>query len=392
MQSVAAIIRMLRDNIQRRTMLLTTRRLWSRATDYIVVGLNNAKQQRSIFHEELILDASMDTTWREFASEDGGTFKDNVVNESNAAIGSVAFDCPLINISAQQDLLERSVLSAMRRVHCQKSFDLNCGGASGTPLPCTPCTGIIIHGPSGTGKTALAHWLVEQSQLPFVSISCADLIHKAVGDSERAIASIFEAGRRSAPCFLILDNIEMIVGLSPLDCRESIGARRGRTSHAALDRVLSTLLAEIDGLARKQTRKEGGGTGRKFPHHSSGAVIVVATTSDISQIDRYMTSTLIRIYMSRPFREPMFTAFLRRALLRPGRLEVHVALVMPSTAEQTALSKRFADLIRRHFDSTARTANDAQSAMVDNAARILSSVEADFAALIHDRALCWCVF
>ena len=277
---VTAIVRALRDSFQRRMLQRMARRLLLRTTDCMFVSsrLDNDDLHEHTFNAEHVSETLADVMRRDLVSEDAearGAF---------SASTTAGEGCPLINMSAQQELLERSVLFAMRRERCQGKGDADAVSLHDAP---PPCTGVIIHGPSGTGKTALAEWLVGQSQMPFVSVSCADLVHKAVGDSERAIANIFQAGRRSAPCFLVLDNIEMIVGSRPKDRGESHGNRRGRTSHAALDRVLSTLLAEMDGLAGKKVKKAVEGKGRMHSHHSSaGAVIVIATTSDITSIDR----------------------------------------------------------------------------------------------------------
>ena len=192
----------------------------------------------------------------------------------------------LVNVAAQQDMLRRSVIWPLQENQLRRMADGHANERSARSIPC--CTGILIHGSSGTGKTALCQWLVTQARLPFVSVSCADLVHKAVGESEQAIADIFKVARNIAPCFLLLDNIEMIVGMTMASQSGGAGTsnkRSSRMGHAALDRILSTLLAEIDGLSGKsgvvfghQQSNEGG---------SSANVVVVATTSDVRLIERY---------------------------------------------------------------------------------------------------------
>ena len=115
-----------------------------------------------------------------------------------------------------------------------------------------------------------------------------------------------------APCFLLLDNLEIILGsgVSP----GNLGIRSGRrTAHQALDRLLSTLLVEIDGLSSSRTlsklrrtkidaiskENETGentrGTEEEEEEEKEDeedeesrlkSVIVIATTSDINLIDR----------------------------------------------------------------------------------------------------------
>lgn len=57
--------------------------------------------------------------------------------------------------------------------------------------------------------------------------------------------------RRIAPCFILLDNLEAVVGLPPADVPAGGGGRSSssrRTQHRAIDRMLSALLTEIDGV------------------------------------------------------------------------------------------------------------------------------------------------
>ena len=80
-----------------------------------------------------------------------------------------------------------------------------------------------------------------------------------------------------SPSILILDNLETVFGQDDDDQhqRNPTGKksykRTKRTSHVALDRLLSTLLVEIDGVAR------------------GGEVMVVATCFSPRLLDRYST-------------------------------------------------------------------------------------------------------
>lgn len=115
-----------------------------------------------------------------------------------------------------------------------------------------------------------------------------------------------------APCFLLLDNLEIILGSGGSTGDQGVRSGR-RTAHQALDRLLSTLLVEIDGLSSSRTlsklrkikseaiMKENqteGNTGGEDGGEDEGeeeeeeesrlkSVIVIATTSDINLIDRW---------------------------------------------------------------------------------------------------------
>ena len=72
----------------------------------------------------------------------------------------------------------------------------------------------MIHGPSGSGKTCLAKWLAFSCRriFKFLVIPCAELVHKVVGETEKKISNIFQAARKIAPCFILLDNLDTVLG------------------------------------------------------------------------------------------------------------------------------------------------------------------------------------
>lgn len=118
-----------------------------------------------------------------------------------------------------------------------------------------------------------------------------------------------------APCFLLLDNLEIILGGGGREDETGKGSGPGqgqgvrsgrRTAHQALDRLLSTLLVEIDGLGSSRILSkvksmnvrgrghgdytleddgDGDGDGEEEGFEYK-PVIVIATTCDISLIDR----------------------------------------------------------------------------------------------------------
>lgn len=162
------------------------------------------------------------------------------------------------------------------------------------------CSGIVIYGRIGCGKTTLTNWILCETKHIFtsLSISCADLVDKIVGESEKKISRIFEHARKISPCFLVLDNIDIIFGTNDNsydDNKDNNEYKSKRTSHKALDRVLSSLLLEIDGIS---TIKDS-------------VVIVIATTTDIRNLDS--------------------------TLLRPGRLELHIELPLPDYSQRKAI-------------------------------------------------------
>ena len=67
-----------------------------------------------------------------------------------------------------------------------------------------PPKGILITGPSGTGKTLLVQALARESGLNFIAVKGPELLSKYVGESEERIREIFRKARLAAPCILFL--------------------------------------------------------------------------------------------------------------------------------------------------------------------------------------------
>ncbi|KAJ2546858.1 hypothetical protein GGH95_006747, partial [Coemansia sp. RSA 1836] len=74
-----------------------------------------------------------------------------------------------------------------------------------------PPRGVLLYGPPGTGKTMLARAAATEVSANFISVAIPDLIKGEVGESEKALAAIFENAARS-PSIVFLDEIEAIFG------------------------------------------------------------------------------------------------------------------------------------------------------------------------------------
>jgi transitional endoplasmic reticulum ATPase len=101
-----------------------------------------------------------------------------------------------------------------------------------------PPRGILLTGPSGTGKTAMARALSGEMEIPLIAIDGPQLYSKWLGESERALREVFKKARRAAPCILFFDTIDAI---APKFGSEQFG-------NDVYQRILSQLLREIDNL------------------------------------------------------------------------------------------------------------------------------------------------
>ncbi|TXI11156.1 MAG: AAA family ATPase [Rhizobium sp.] len=105
-----------------------------------------------------------------------------------------------------------------------------------------PAKGFLLFGPPGTGKTLLAKAVAREAEANFVATKSSDLLSKWYGESEQQVSRLFERARQVAPTVIFIDEID---SLAP--------ARGGGIGEPAVtERVVNTLLAEMDGLEDMQ--------------------------------------------------------------------------------------------------------------------------------------------
>ena len=97
--------------------------------------------------------------------------------------------------------------------------------------------GVMLHGPSGTGKTLLAKAVATETEANFISVRGPELLSKWVGESERGVREVFRRARQAAPCIIFFDEID---SLAPI---RGIGG-----DSMVTERVVSQLLTELDGI------------------------------------------------------------------------------------------------------------------------------------------------
>ncbi|KAI9712933.1 MAG: peroxisomal assembly protein [Chrysothrix sp. TS-e1954] len=159
-------------------------------------------------------------------------------------------------------------------------------------------SGILFYGPPGTGKTLLAKAIATEFSLNFFSVKGPELLNMYIGESEANVRRVFQRARDARPCVVFFDELD------------SVAPKRGNQgdSGGVMDRIVSQLLAELDGMS---SGEEGGG----------GGVFVIGATNRPDLLDQ--------------------------ALLRPGRFDKMLYLGVSDTHQKQAtileaLTRKFA--------------------------------------------------
>jgi peroxin-6 len=158
-------------------------------------------------------------------------------------------------------------------------------------------SGILFYGPPGTGKTLLAKAIATEFSLNFFSVKGPELLNMYIGESEANVRRVFQRARDARPCVVFFDELD------------SVAPKRGNQgdSGGVMDRIVSQLLAELDGM-------NGG-------EENSGGVFVIGATNRPDLLDT--------------------------ALLRPGRFDKMLYLGVSDTHDKQAtileaLTRKFA--------------------------------------------------
>jgi len=247
---------------------------------------------RSCIPSQLVdLDVSLARTW-----DDETLLYESSTKESWKRL----FDLSWAHFGGYKEMKDRLYQTVVRpwRASFQESY-----GSEEGPWKLSRPTGVLFHGPSGTGKSLAAECLASSLSLNIIKVRASNVLDKWLGGSEAIVRSIFARARSAAPCILLFDDIDSISSNRENDGEGGSGD--------VYSRVLSTLLNEMDGVS---SDTQGNGS----------AILVVATSNRLEDIDA--------------------------ALLRPGRFDVHINIQKPRAHDATEIFRLKLSKVRIHSD------------------------------------------
>ena len=128
-----------------------------------------------------------------------------------------------------------------------------------TDVGIEPPSGVLLHGPPGTGKTMLAKAVANQTDATFIKMAGSELVHKFIGEGAKLVRDLFEVAREHEPAVIFIDEIDAIAS-KRTDSKTS--------GDAEVQRTMMQLLSEMDGFEER------------------GDISIIAATNRYDMLDR----------------------------------------------------------------------------------------------------------
>lgn len=154
--------------------------------------------------------------------------------------------------------------------------------------------GALLLGPPGCGKTLLAKAVATEAQVPFLAMAGSEFVEVIGGLGAARVRSLFKEARSRAPCMVYIDEID------------AVGKKRSTNmsgfSNTEEEQTLNQLLVEMDGMG------------------TTDHVIVLASTNRADILDN--------------------------ALMRPGRLDRHIFIDLPTLQERKEIFEQHLKILK----------------------------------------------
>nr|XP_039254377.1 LOW QUALITY PROTEIN: ATPase family protein 2 homolog [Styela clava] len=225
----------------------------------------------------------------QFDTEYSTSNKNNVINndENFQYFGNVSYSS-IGGLEHQIKVLKDMVELPMTKSHLFKMSGLS------------PPSGILLHGPPGTGKSMLVKACVNETNVKTFLLQGAKILSRYFGDSEQKLHDLFKKARDEAPSVIVIDEIDAIC------------PQRETSKTDVEKRLVSSFITLLDGVTSSN-------------QSSSKYVILLATTNRIDALDP--------------------------SLRRAGRFDCEIEIPIPSPSGRIEIFQRLMSTINHTLKS-----------------------------------------